>query len=228
MTGGFPIYENEIEDIVVYRRQYDGKEILDLEVNGAMESMMYLDAEYRDDLIFPYMSHFSYAFAVNPDLKKTYLIGGGGFSYPRYYLSHYPEKSICVAEYSKAIVEVSERYFGLEELLGNPRFQLHVGDGFAFLQQEYDVIINDAFIGSQSEGRNEEVTKQIREHLSPKGIYIVNYVGAPKGWKAYLTRRYLKQLKRYFRYTKVIQAEDDRGMYEPQNLVIFASNEELL
>ncbi len=231
LTSGFVIYENEKENIIILRRKLYGREILDLEVDGAMETMMYLDEKKRNDLIFPYMTHFSYAFAWNPDLSSTYLIGGGGFAYPRYYLSHYPEKKIHVAEYSQSIVDVSKDYFYLNELLESPNFRLSVADGFSLLEQEneiYDVIINDAFTGSRSEGRNEEVMRSISSHLSHHGIYMENMIGIPAGLRSFSTTKYVRLVKKYFKYTKLIVAEDDRSKFESQNLVLVASNEELL
>jgi spermidine synthase len=57
-----------------------------------MESAVYTDPETENhELVFPYMQRFSYAFAVNPAIQKTLLIGGGAFSYPRYYLAKYPD-----------------------------------------------------------------------------------------------------------------------------------------
>lgn len=208
----------------------ENKEIRWLVVDGRMESAIYTDARRDHKLVFPYMQRFSYAFAVNPAIQKTLLIGGGAFSYPRYYLSAYPEKTIDVAEISPEILQADRTYFDLDQLL-SPRLHIYQKDGFQYLfesSEKYDLIINDAFIGQQQKGRDQESCRIVKEHLQNDGIYLINAAVAPKGIYSHRYHAFSTLLKQEFPYTAVIQCEPDRSIHEKQNILFAASKEPLL
>lgn len=204
-----------------------------LMVDGQMESAMYLDDEKKYDLIFPYMQKLSYAFTVNPDIHDVFLIGGGGFSYPKYYLQKYKTRDITVAEISDDIIAVSQKYFGLDELDIEKRSHLHIirEDGFQWMRENphrFDLVINDAFTGSEEIGRDEENTELIREHLTDNGILMINGVSAVRGIHARAGRKLISILKKSFAYTVEIRCDEDLPAYERQNILFAASNQPLL
>ena len=101
------------------------------------------------------MQRFSYAFAARPAIRRTLLLGGGAFSYPRYYLKNYPNCTIDVVEISEDVLKIDEAYFGLNDLK-TERMQIIAEDGFSYLKETketYDLIINDAFLGSHGRSR---------------------------------------------------------------------------
>lgn len=229
------IYEKEspygkiqVADTIV-----DDEAVSFLLVNGEMESAMYLADEKKYDLIFPYMKKLSYAFAVNPDIHDVFLIGGGGFSYPKYYLQKYKTRDITVAEISKDIIDVSYRYFGLDELDLEKKSHLHIiaEDGFVWMKEHahaYDLIINDAFTGNEEQGRDEESIALIKEHLSENGIFIINGISAVRGFHSRPGKKLISSLKKYFQYTAEMKCDEDLSPYERQNILFIASDQPLL
>ena len=105
-------------------------------VDGAMQSAQYLEPALVEELPFEYMREFSWIYRLKPDIERVLLIGGGGFAYPKYFLQHYPEKSIDVIELSSTIVDIARDYFGLRALekAYPDRLRILVGDGHAYLR----------------------------------------------------------------------------------------------
>lgn len=218
----------EVEDTV-----YDGEAVCFLKINGSFQSGMYLSKEKRDELVFPYMQRFSYAFHVNPNIQNTFLIGGGAMTYPMYYVKHYPNAQIITCEVSKEVIDIAKKYFGLDMLLEKEaeRLQILHRDGIEYLKQHpqiFDLIINDAFISKKPQARDEESTKIVHEHLHKTGIYIVNVSTAISGPFARKGNAYRKLLQKYFKHTVLIAAEEDRNPLEVQNVLMISSDTELL
>jgi spermidine synthase len=201
-----------------------------LYIDGHMQSAIYTDQEKENELIFPYMQRFSYAFAVNPAIHRTLLIGGGAFAYPRYYLSHYPGAEIDVVEISDDILSADEKYFYLSTIK-DERMKIIQKDGFQYLMnssQMYDLIINDAFAGSQQAGRDHSSAEAVHRHLSRNGIYLINAATAVKGLFSQPYHHTYEILKKEFQYTAVLQCEEDRSLYEKQNILLAASDRPLM
>ncbi|MDO5702808.1 MAG: hypothetical protein Q4G47_05590, partial [Lachnospiraceae bacterium] len=123
-------------------------------IDGALQSAMVPEDGRRHMLLFPYMQCFSWPFSAGREVKKSLLIGGGGFVWPRYSLKMYPDCTVDAAEISRDIIEVSREYFFLDELCASPHFQLIEGDGLTHLMGsavQYDLIILDAFTGADAD-----------------------------------------------------------------------------
>ena len=104
-------------------------------VDDAMHSANFTAEGLETALPFDYMESFNWVYRINKHIKRTLLIGGGGFTYPRYYLDMYPDRYIDAVEISQTIVDISKEYFGLTEL--EERYGDHlkviVGDGNKYL-----------------------------------------------------------------------------------------------
>ena len=204
-----------------------------LKMNDTLQSGMYLDPDRKYDLVFPYMQRFSYAFHINENIKDTFLIGGGGFAYPKYYVHTYPSSEITVAEINTDIISVAFEYFGLRELEESESKRLHIvnEDGIQYLNEndkKYDLIVNDAFIGKKDQGRNESDTEVIYQSLKENGIYMVNVTTALSGPFAKNGNSFRKTLQKYFKHTIMIPCEEDRNTFERQNVLMISSDRDLL
>ncbi len=212
---------------------YDDEAVCFLKIKDTLQSAMYLDPSRYYDLVFPYMQRFSYAFVVEPNIKDTFLIGGGGFAYPKYYVHTYPTSQITVAEINTDIISVAFEYFGLKELEESEYKRMHIvnEDGIQYLSKhdkKYDLIINDAFIGKKDQGRNEEDIQTVYESLNENGIYMVNVTTALVGPFAKKGNAFRKTLQKYFQHTVMIPCEEDQKPYEKQNVLMISSDRELL
>lgn len=229
------IYKKRTENgtLRVVDTVYDDEAVCFLKMNDTLQSGMYLDPDRKYDLVFPYMQRFSYAFHINGNIKDTFLIGGGGFAYPKYYVHTYPSSEITVAEINTDIISVAFEYFGLRELEESESKRLHIvnEDGIQYLNEndkKYDLIVNDAFIGKKDQGRNESDTEVIYQSLKENGIYMVNVTTALSGPFAKNGNSFRKTLQKYFKHTIMIPCEEDRNTFERQNVLMISSDRDLL
>lgn len=205
-------------------RVVDDKQNRLLMCNQHIESAINLDK--KDDLLFPYMQRFSYAFVLNPKIKKVLLLGGGAFAYPRYFLNQYPNKEIDVVEISKEVLDINQKYFFLDDVK-NERMNIICDDGFHFLQrssQKYDFIINDAFIGNQLMGKDATNIHRIHEHLNQNGIYMINVTSAIRGLSSRTYHQMYKLLQKEFATVEMMQCDEDRKLEEKQNILLIATD----
>lgn len=210
----------EVEDMLIY-----GDMIRLLMVDGNPESAMYLEEEKKYDLLFPYMQRFSYAFVCKPKICNTLLIGGGAFSYPKYYLEHYRRSKITVIELSQTMIDLSRKYFRLDELDIEQKSNLKIvcEDAFSWLDEtdeKFDWIINDAFIADVMQGRDESILAKAVSHLNPGGIYMENHVSARRGFGANSLYRREKQMREYFDSVTKIICDEDVSSFSRQNFVL--------
>ncbi|WP_036612036.1 spermidine synthase [Oribacterium sp. P6A1] len=121
--------------IEVCEGYYDEEYMRFLLVDGSMQSAELLERDGELELPFDYMESFNWIFRLNKHIKKTLLIGGGGFAYPKYYLHRYPERYIDAIEISQKVIDVARDYFGLRDLeeKAGEHLRVIVGDGNAYL-----------------------------------------------------------------------------------------------
>lgn len=97
----------------------DGAPVRVLEQGGVWQSATYLD-ERRMEPVFAYYRAFDYlleaALTGGPALRRVLLLGGGGYAYPKYALTTYPDLAMDVVEVDPAVVAAAREYFFLDEL----------------------------------------------------------------------------------------------------------------
>jgi spermidine synthase len=120
------------------------------------------------------------------------MLGGAGFQFPKYVISHYPEMVMDVVEINPLAVKIARKYFYLDDLEkdfkaeSGGRLNIIIDDGMEFLRRtdsKYDIIINDAYHSDHPDKglTSPEGTMLIREHLSPRGIYGFNLITSLEG-----------------------------------------------
>lgn len=211
---------------------YDEEAVCFLMINDTLQSGMFLDEEKKFDLVFPYMQRFSYAFQVNPTIKKVFMIGGGALAYPKYFVTHYDGEITC-SEINVDIISVAFSYFGVKEIEKEQLERMHIvnEDGMSFLrshEEKYDLIINDAFVGKKEQLRDENSIEVVKEKLNENGIYIVNCSTALAGPFAKKGNAFRKLLQKHFQHVVMLVCEEDRNPLEVQNVLLIGSDTELL
>ncbi len=230
---------NKFDDLYGYgirEMRFRKQNVRLLMVRGAIESATFTDPEMRNELVFPYLSQLSFAFSLRPEIRKTLLIGGGAFAYPKYYISHYPDREMDVVEIDGRLTDIAKKHFYLDELLADEsrsrRLRIINEDGFDYLLRcadSYDFIIDDAYSGKRAirELRSETGIGLIRRRLTEGGIYAVNVAAALRGPFALRGRRMERMLKKSFRFTTTIPCDDSLSSWSLQNSLMFASDREL-
>lgn len=125
---------------------------------------------------------------TNP-LVQVCVIGGAGYSLPKWLWAEVPEAAITVVEIDPKMTELARKHFFLDEVLDTSkayqeeRAQLICADGWHYLRdarQRFDVIVNDAFAGKKPMGplNVHKAVDLIHSSLTQKGIYLANVRGA--------------------------------------------------
>lgn len=222
-------------DLEIVDKTEEGESIRLLLVNGARESATYNQKEHRNDLVFRYSICFNDVFNLGRELNSCLLLGGAGFSYPKYFISHYPKKTMDVVEIDGQMVDLAFKYFYLDELFDeynlyeNERLKIHVMNGREYVattQKTYDVIFNDAYISDSpaEELTNFEAVSIIKSQLNPGGVYVINIITAISGNAAYPLFSEMAYIKHHFKYTQLHKCRADATANERQNCLIFASD----
>jgi len=188
--SGFIDVDTAYNRIWIYNRiDYRTNKIVKMMgINNENNSSMFLDS---DELVNEYTKYYHLAKHFNPNFKKTLMLGGAGYSYPKDFLHKYPGATIDVVEIDPKVTELAKKYFRLEE---NPRLTIYHEDGRVFLNQtqgKYDVIFGDAFSSLHSlpyQLTTKEAVQKKYNILNDDGIVILNLISAIEGEKGKFLR----------------------------------------
>ena len=137
-----------------------------------------------------------------PDATRALIIGGGGYSLPKWLVAHRPKLHVDAVEIDPRVTVIARERFFLDDLVekyGKDRISLVNSDGWDYLrraEKPYDVIVNDAFSGNHPLGQlgTDEGARLIREKLAPGGVYLANLRCSMQGRHA----RILEEVERAF------------------------------
>jgi len=191
-------------------------------INNENHSLMFLDG---DELANEYTRYYHLAKFFNPGFKKSLMIGGGGYSFPKDFLNKYPQATIDVVEIDPKLTELSKKYFRLEE---NPRLIIFHEDGRMFLnktRETYDVIFGDAFTSRYSlpyQLTTREAVQKKYDILNDKGIVILNIVSSVEGEKGEFLRAEYATYKTIFPQVYLFPVSEPDNGKKIQNIILVA------
>ena len=166
----------------------DGTTVRLLNVRGTYQSVCYVDEPILWLPVCEY--HRSWAEATDDRLPRhaaqppyhALVLGGGGFSFPKWLVAERPDITVEVAEIDPKIIEIARDHFFLDRLereFGRDRIIVRCEDAFDLLVREdrrFDLIVNDVFMKDRPLGplSGDEGARLIRSRLTPGGLYISN------------------------------------------------------
>ena len=189
------------------------------------QSAMYVDDPTA--LAVPYTRFYRLAEYYRPEMRRMLVLGGGGYSFPKYALAHYPELLIDVVELDPGMTALARTHFALKN---NPRLRIIEEDARIFLQKtesKYDVILCDVFTSHYSIPFHlvtVEAIALMRSALAPDGVILVNLLASPEG----VANRFYKALYATFKtafpliQTFAVTDPADGNLW--QNLILAASS----
>ncbi len=124
-------------------------------------------------------------------VPRVLVIGGGGYTLPRYAMEMLPETRMDVVEIDPGVTQVAREHLGLKEYEG---LEIVHMDGRQFLAEKvepgtYDVVIQDAVndLSVPSHLLTKEYNDLVKKALKPDGVYLLTVIDATeygKLWKA--------------------------------------------
>jgi len=182
----------------------------DLRFDQYVESSLILESfdrevdqkRYKAGTTYSDLLHLPFLFGgAVKDVNDVVIVGGGGGVVPMIFAKSYPHLSIDVVEIDPVVVDAAEKWFGLTP---GPSLRVHVQDGRMFIhnsKDKYDLIILDAYTAG---GRipfhltTKEFLSDVRDHLRPRGIALMNVISGVSGPASRLFRAEYKTFTEVF------------------------------
>ncbi|MDE5833795.1 MAG: fused MFS/spermidine synthase [Desulfovibrio sp.] len=234
-----------------WRKEKYGEEIIESPYNvirlmngrdssrgGAAIRLMATDPGYSqsgmliDDPAEPYFDYTRY-YALGPKYapraKKILMLGGGGYSVPKWLLSGKsgidPDFSLKVVEIDPAMTKTAREHFALKD---DPRMEIEHRDARQFLNRQrdqYDLIFVDVFNSHYSipfQMGTAEAIRELRRAAAPGGVLVMNMISAITGENGRLFRSVWQNLKKAFPDIDVYCVGYPNQPDKVQNLIILA------
>ncbi len=193
------------------------------------QSAMFADS---DELVFEYTKFYHLIGVIKPGFRRSLMIGGAGYSFPKAYLSSYPEATLDVAEIDPALTAIAKWRFRLED---DARLRIFHEDGRVFLNRtesvSYDAVLMDAFGSLFSvpyQLTTVEAVEQINRILVDDGVVIFNVGSAISGDASQFLQAELATYRKIFPNVYLFRVRPERSDSELQNLIVVACKAECL
>ncbi|MDX9970748.1 MAG: fused MFS/spermidine synthase [Candidatus Gracilibacteria bacterium] len=212
----------------IYDYEYGntGRLVKKMGINNENHSSMFLDS---DELVNEYTKYYHLVRFFNPDFKKTMMMGGAAYSYPKDFLRKYSDATIDVVEIDPKMTQLAKKYFRLQD---DDRLRIFHEDGRVFLNrntEKYDAIFGDAFTSKYSVPYQlstvEAVQKQY-DSLNENGVVILNLISAFEGEKSLFLQAEYKTFKEVFPQVFIFKVRSGTKLDNLQNIILVALKSE--
>lgn len=193
------------------------------------QSAMYLD----DPIVLAceYTKYYGLAPHFKPDMKKLLMLGGGGYSFPKYALSHYPDARMDVVEIDPRVTALARQFFTYKD---DPRINVFHEDARTFLNKThmvYDVILCDTFSSHYSipfHLSTRECIEKLYGALVDGGVVFVNILSSIEGDTGRFLRAEYATFKAVFPqvYLFPVASAEDPGRWQNVMLIALKSGKE--
>ncbi|KAF9168565.1 hypothetical protein DFQ27_001905 [Actinomortierella ambigua] len=132
------VERSKFQDVLVFQSTTYGNVLV---LDGVIQ------ATERDEFSYQEMMTHVPVFA-HPNPKRVLVIGGGDGGVLREVVKHEGVEEVVLCEIDEAVINASKKYLpSMAVGFQHPKVKIHVGDGFAFLEDKvdtFDVIITDS------------------------------------------------------------------------------------
>lgn len=216
---------------LVFDSEANGHVVRLLNVRGTFQSLSYTSDDDWHELVTLYHQYFAEVVDVAGGVKSACVIGGGGFSFPKWLVAHCPRTEVDVVEVDPAIIRIARESFFLDRLEDefhaerDGRLRIACADGWEFLRQSdrrWDLVVNDAFSGKRPLGPmgTEEGARIIHEHLSDDGIYLANLICPLEGRRSRPLDETLRVFGREFSRLYLIPERPEEPRKDGDNVLV--------
>jgi len=188
------------------------------------QSAMYLDEPSA--LALKYTRFYRTAWSFKPSARRFLVLGGGGYSFPKYALAEYPDMQIVVVELDPGVTGLARRFFALED---HPRMKIFHEDARTYVNRcrdTHDVILGDVFNSQYSVPfhlTTVETVRKLHAMLADDGVVIMNTIAAIEGPKGRFLRAEYLTYAAVFPHVHLYPLQHPRDGQAVQNVMIVAS-----
>ena len=236
--GVIASYDTEYGRVIIRNGYIQNEHVRVLNIDSGFESATFIEEGKENELVFEYTKYYDLMFQSKCEINQVMLIGGAGYSYPKYYISHYPTKKIDVVEIDGDITKIAKKYFYLDKLIDdynlnrNKRLDLINEDGRTYLNRntkKYDAILNDAFSGDTPAKTltTIELIQKIKISLVEDGLYLTNIMSALEGNNSRFLRAEVNTLKQVFKNVYVIPCNSQEDKSIIQNNMVISTDQDM-
>jgi len=212
--------------IRVQEEEKDGEPVRVLFLDRMVHSYTSLDDPTR--LVYGYEQIYAEVTAYRAqgdDHLRALFIGGGGYTFPRYMETVYPDSDIHVIEIDPGVTQVAHDLLGLSR--DTEIVVTYNEDARLFLDREptevYDLVIGDAFndFSVPYHLTTKEFNDRVRAWLQDDGLYVVNIIDG--AWGHFL-RAYTHTLRQTFRHVYLAPTIESWRRSPRSTFVLIASD----
>jgi spermidine synthase len=208
-----------------------------------VQSGMYLDSP--TELALSYTKKFALAWQLKPGSGRFLMLGGAGYSIPKYLLRTRHDITLDVVEIDPAVTELARRLFALKD---DPRLTIHHEDARLYLNRYarsrapnssvplaaggwtgdapgYDIIMGDTFSSVYNlpfQMSTVECARSIYTALDDEGLFIGNVISSVTGEKSQLLRSIRASFERVFPDVRVYPSLSSQHSGQIQNVMLVA------
>ena len=203
---------------------------------GSCQSAYFLDAP--TELLAAYTKFYALGTSMNPKAKRILMLGGGGYSVPKWLLANQselaPDFSLDVVELDPGVTELAQKYFKVPA--DDPRMRIFHEDARVFVNRAadalsagaagpYDLIFADIFNSYYTvpfHVGTVEAAQNIRALLAEDGIYIMNIITAVNGDNGRLLRSIRNAFAEVFGEVHLFPVQSAHNGTLVQNVMLLA------
>lgn len=206
----------------------DGAPIRLLNVNGTFQSVSYIEPKLRFELCVHYHRMMAQLIQQVAPQGHVVVMGGGGFSLPKYLATHMNKAVIDAIEIDPKIVSLARKHFFLDEALTAASSELRVieDDAWKILQNadagSINVLVNEVFAGRKSLGPlgTTAGAQTVKEKLAFGGIYLADVRCPLEGHSSALLSQVASVFAREFAHVAYVPEWPDTPKIPGNNLLI--------